>query len=77
MSLKRYDSVGWEEMDESPTGQFVYLEDIIKLLEEHEDNWRCRESCCEAFGWDGDNPINQLTLLTTLIKRLESNAGDK
>ena len=35
MSLKRYDSVGWEEMDESPTGEFVKLQDIIKLLEEH------------------------------------------
>ena len=35
MSLKRYDSVGWEEMDESPTGEFVRLEEVIKLLENH------------------------------------------
>ena len=35
MSLQRYDSVGWDLMDESPTGEFVRLEDIIKLLEEH------------------------------------------
>ena len=43
-------------------------ERIIKLLQEHEDNWRCREGCCDGFGWDIDNPINQLTLLISLIK---------
>lgn len=37
MSLKRYD-FAWELMDESPTGKFVKLEDIIKLLKEHEAN---------------------------------------
>lgn len=33
MSLKRYDLVGWEEMDEEPTGEFVKLQDVIELLE--------------------------------------------
>ena len=50
--------LGWEASEER----------IIKLLEEHEDNWRCREGCCEAYGWNEDNPINQLTLLIALIK---------
>lgn len=47
MSLKRYDLVGWEEMDESPTGEFVKLQDVIELLENHrisikdisQENW--------------------------------------
>lgn len=38
MKLQRYDSVGWEEMDESPTGEFVKLQDVIELLE-HEIFW--------------------------------------
>ena len=49
-------------------GERQERERIIKLLEEHEDNWRCREGCCEAYGWNEDNPINQLTLLIALIK---------
>ena len=36
MTLRRYDSPGWEEMDESPTGEFVKLQDVIKLLEDEE-----------------------------------------
>lgn len=55
-------------MDCLAKGKQQEQERIIKLLNEHEDNWRCREGCCEGFGWDGDNPINQITLLTTLIK---------
>ena len=33
MRLQLYDSVGFDEMDESPTGEFVRLEDVIELLE--------------------------------------------
>jgi hypothetical protein len=41
---------------------------IIKLLELEEDNWRCKEGCCECFGWNGNTPINQVGLLIALIK---------
>jgi hypothetical protein len=41
---------------------------LIKLLELEEDNWRCKEGCCECFGWNGNTPINQVGLLTALIK---------
>lgn len=47
MSLRRYDSPGLADMDESPTGEFVRLEDVIELLEKHrisikdisQENW--------------------------------------
>lgn len=47
MSLRRYDSPGLADMGESPTGEFVKLQDVIELLEKHrisikyisQENW--------------------------------------
>ena len=50
--------LGWEASEER----------IIKLLEDTQNDWRCREGCCECFGWDLDTPINQLDYLIALIK---------
>lgn len=49
-------------------GERQATERIIKLLEQTEDDWRCREGCCDCLGWDFDNPINQLGHLIALIK---------